>query len=106
MASEAELSKIIEEETLKFKGVSRFADPGLADNITKAVRPRDFVHPSIKIAEDEGEYTINLEILVHYGVNIPQLCYDIQTGLIHSMMERAGIVVKTVNIRVEGIDEA
>ena len=106
MASEAELSKIIEEETLKFKGVSRFADPGFADSISKAVRPRDYVHPSIKIAEEEEEYTINLEILVHYGVNIPQLCYDIQTGLIHSMMEHAGIVVKTVNIRVEGIDEA
>lgn len=84
MSKESKLIKIIAAETRKFEGVSK-------------------KRPSVKISEEEGEYIINLGILVDYGVNIPQLSYDIQTGLIHSMLEHSGIVVKTVNIRVEGI---
>lgn len=99
MNSEQSLIKIIEDECLKFEGVSRFPRRG------RTSRTGEYTHPSIKASEEDDEYTINIEILVKYGVNIPQLCYDIQTGLIHSLMEHAGIVVKTVNIRVEGIDE-
>ncbi|MBR2674549.1 MAG: Asp23/Gls24 family envelope stress response protein [Mogibacterium sp.] len=84
MSKEGKLIKLIAAETLKFEGVSK-------------------KRPSVKISEEDDEYIINLGILVDYGVNIPQLSYDIQTGLIHSMMEHEGIVVKTVNIRVEGI---
>ena len=84
MSKESRLIKLIASETMKFKGVSK-------------------KQPSVKISEEDNEYIINLGILVDYGVNIPQLSYDIQTGLIHSMMEHEGIVVKTVNIRIEGI---
>ena len=100
MEKELSLVKIIEDECLKFDGVSRLPRRG------RKSRTGEYTHPSIKVNEDDGEYTINIEILVNYGVNIPQLCYDIQTGLIHSLMEHAGVVVKTVNIRVEGIDES
>ena len=99
MEGELSLIKIIEDECLKFKGVSRLPKRG------RKLRTGEYTHPSIKLSEEEGEYTINIEIIVYYGANIPQLCYDIQTGLIHSLMEHAGIVVKTVNIRVYGIDE-
>lgn len=93
------LSKIIEDEVLKFDAVSRLPKHG------RKSRSGEYSHPSIKITEDDGEYIFNIDIRVKYGVNIPQLCYDLQTGLIHSLMEHAGVVVKTVNIRVEGIDE-
>ena len=86
MSKESRLVKLITEETLKFKGVGK-------------------TRPSVKISEEDDEYIINLDILVDYGVNIPQLSYDIQTGLIHSLMEHEGIIVKTVNITVEGIYE-
>ena len=88
-----------QESNLDFEGVSRFTKRG------RSLRSGEYTHPSIKIAEEDGEYTINIELFVYYDVNIPQLCYDIQTGLIHSLMEHAGVVVKTVNIRVEGVDE-
>lgn len=84
MSRESKLVKLISDETMRFEGVGDKT-------------------PSVKLSEEDDEYIINLGILVNYGVNIPQLCYDIQTGLIHSMMEHAGIVVKTVNIIIEGI---
>ena len=100
MEQDKNLVRLTEDIVIQFEGVSRFSKQG------KSTRSGEYTHPSIKIFEEDGEYTINIELLVYYGVNIPQLCYDIQTGLIHSLMEHAGIVVKTVNIRVEGIDEA
>ncbi|MBQ6151391.1 MAG: Asp23/Gls24 family envelope stress response protein [Mogibacterium sp.] len=49
---------------------------------------------------------VNCEIIVYFGVNIPQLCYDIQTRIKNDIEKTAGIPVKAVNIRVEGIDKA
>ena len=98
MGQDNNLIALTEKIVLEFDGVSRFPRRG------RASRSGEYTHPSIKITEENDEYTINIEIFVYYGVNIPQLCYDIQTGLIHSLMEHAGAVVKSVNIRVEGID--
>lgn len=84
MSKESKLVKLISDETMKFEGVGDRA-------------------PSVKLSEEDDEYIINLGILVNYGVNIPQLCYDIQTGLIHRMTENEGIAVKSVNIVIEGI---
>ena len=100
MEQESNLIKLTENIVLGFDGVSRFPKSG------KASRLGEYTHPSIKIADDDSEYIINIEIFVYYGVNIPQLCYDIQTGLIHSLMENAGIMVRKVNIRVEGVDKS
>ncbi|MBQ6623151.1 MAG: Asp23/Gls24 family envelope stress response protein [Mogibacterium sp.] len=98
MEQDSNLVALTEKIVLGFKEVSRFPKHG------RSSRSGEYTHPSIKITEEDGEYTINIDVFVYYGVNIPQLCYDIQTGLIHSLMEHAGVVVRSVNIRVEGVD--
>lgn len=97
MENKKNIVKLIEDKTLEFEGVSKFPKKG-RKNIAG-----EYNHPSIKVSETDGEYTISIEILVSFGINIPQLCYDIQTGLIRSLAEYEGIVVKTVNIIVDGI---
>ena len=49
--------------------------------------------------------TIQLDILVYFGVNIPQLCYDIQTKVKRNIEAETGLEIKAVNIKVVGIDE-
>ena len=49
--------------------------------------------------------TINLDIIVYFGVNIPQLCYDIQTKVKNNIESETGLEIRAVNITVEGIDE-
>ena len=78
MNEEFNLIELIESEVLAFKEVSRFADASLTENITQAVLRKD-INPSIRISNDDDVITISIEIIVYYGVNIPQLCYDIQT---------------------------
>jgi uncharacterized alkaline shock family protein YloU len=104
MNEEINLTELIESEVLAFKEVSRFADASLTENITQAVLRKDN-NPSIKITDDDDRITISIEIIVYYGVNIPQLCYDIQTKVRHNLSEATGLDIKAVNIRIEGIDK-
>ena len=104
MNEDLNLIELIESEVLAFDEVSRFADASLTENI-QAVLGRDLPNPSIRITNDDDQITINIEIIVYYGVNIPQLCYDIQTKVRNNIREKSGMDIKAVNIRVEGIDK-
>ena len=105
MNEDVNLIELIEKKVLEFDKVSRFADASLTENITQAVLRRSDVHPSIHISSDDDALTINLEIIVYYGTNIPQLCYDLQSRVKKYIEEVSGKTVKAVNIKVEGIDE-
>ena len=98
------LIDLVEKDVISFDDVSRFPDFILSDNIQKAIG-MDIHNPGIRISEDDGVLTINCEIIVYFGVNIPQLCYDIQSRVKRDIEENTDFTVKAVNIRVEGLDK-
>ena len=104
MNDEPDLIEFISEDIIAFEGVSRFPDPGFSENIQKAIGMGGH-NPGVKTSEDDGELTVNCEIIVYYGVNIPQLCYDIQMKVRKDVEETFGITVRAVNIKIEGIDK-
>lgn len=104
MNDEINLTELIEQEVLAFDEVSRFDDATLTENI-QAAFGRDLGNPGIRITTDDDLITIALDIIVYFGVNIPQLCYDIQTKVKNNIEEKTGLEIKAVNIIVEGIDE-
>ncbi len=95
---------LIERDVFEFDEVSRFAGAGFTDNIQNMLS-RDKSGPGIRIVEEDEDVIVNLEIIVYFGVNIPQLCYDIQTKVKNDLEKNAGISVKAVNIKVEGLDK-
>ncbi len=104
MNDDINLIDLIEKDIFAFDDVSRFPDFSLSENIQKAIG-MDIQSPGIKINEDNGMLTINCEIIVYFGVNIPQLCYDIQSKVKRDIEEKTDFTVKAVNIRVEGLDK-
>ncbi len=104
MSDDLNIIDLIERDIMSFDSVSRFPDFGIADNIQRAIG-RDIQNPSIKVSDDDGGMTINCEIIVYFGVNIPQLCYDIQTKVKRDIEDTTGINVNAVNITVDGIDK-
>ena len=104
MNEDVKFIELIEKEVLSFEDVSRFADASLTENI-QAAFGRDLINPGIRVTQDEDQMTIALDIIVYFGVNIPQLCYDIQTRVKNNIEEATGLEIKAVNITVEGIDE-
>ena len=104
MTDDIDLTALIENDIISFDAVSRFPDLSLSENIQKAIG-MDVPDTGIRITEDEGELTVNCEIIVYFGENIPQLCYDIQSKVKRDIEEKTGLSVKAVNIRVEGLDK-
>ena len=98
------LIDLVEKDIISFDAVSRFPDFSLSDNIQKAIG-MDIQNPGIRISEDDGALTINCEIIVYFGVNIPQLCYDIKKKKKRDIEDKTDFTVKAVNIRVEGLDK-
>ena len=87
MNDDTDLISLIKEDIIAFDAVSRFPDFGLSENIQKAIG-MDVQNPGVKVSEDDGDLTINCEIIVYFGVNIPQLCYDIQSKVKRDIEER------------------
>ena len=104
MVDDAMMISLIENDILSFDSVSRFPDIGLTGNIQR-VMGRDGPDNGIRITADDDGLSISCEIIVYFGVNIPQLCYDIQTKVKHDVESMTGLTVKAVNIKVDGIDE-
>lgn len=105
MNEDINLVELIEQEVLAFDDVSRFDGASLTENI-QAAFSRDPGHPGIRVTTDDNDMiTIALDIIVYFGVNIPQLCYDIQTKVKNNLEEKTGLEIKAVNIIVEGIDD-
>ena len=105
MNDDVKLFELIEKEVLSFDEVSRFADASLTENIQAALG-RELINPGIRITtSDDDSLTIQLGIIVYFGVNIPQLCYDIQTDVKKNIESVTGLEIKAVNIEVIGIDE-
>lgn len=106
MNEEISLMDLIEKDIMSFEGVSRFPGIGITGNIQKAMLGRDRINPGIRISEEDGSLVISCEIIVYFGINIPQLCYDIQTRIKQDIESSTDLSVKAVNIRVEGLDKA
>jgi uncharacterized alkaline shock family protein YloU len=104
MNEDFDLIALIEKDIIAFEGVSRFPGIGLTGNIQKAIG-MDVQDSGIKISEDDGELTISCGVIVYFGVNIPQLCYDIQSKVKKDIEDSTGQTVRAINVRVEGIDK-
>ena len=104
MNDDAKLTALIEKDIMSFEDVSRFPGIGLSGNIQR-VMGRDVPENGIRILAEEDGITINCELIVYFGVNIPQLCYDIQTKVKHDVEKLTGLDVKAINITIDGIDK-
>ncbi len=98
------IADYVQEIILNNKDVSRF-HTSLTEGLTKNILGIESATSSgIRIQNDDYNLTINLHIIVYYGVNIPQLSYDLQTTIKRSVEKFTGLNVDAVNITVEGID--
>ena len=105
MSDDISIIELIEKDISSFSEFSRFPGVGFTGNIQNMLVSHS-PNPGIKVSEEDGGLVVNCEIIVYFGVNIPQLCYDIQTKVKGDIEKTTGMPVKAVNIRVEGIDKA
>ena len=83
-------------------GVVGMASRNKADGIVSLLTGENKTK-GIKVTVDDNSAIVELHIVVEVGVNIKSICKSIANRVRYTLEGSAGIPVKNVNIRVEGI---
>ena len=83
-------------------GVVGMAFRNTKDGIVSLLKPSNLAK-GIKVTVEENEITVDLFIVVQYGVNINAICESIIHGVKYRLSELIGMDVKAVNVFVESI---
>lgn len=91
--------------TAELEGVagmySSFAD-GIAEKLGAKKNPSK----GVKVDMTEETVSIDLYIVVDYGVRIPELSWEIQENVKNNVETMTGLTVEKVNIHIEGVSFA
>jgi uncharacterized alkaline shock family protein YloU len=87
---------------LNIKGVAGLFS-AFAENLSKNLFGKDPPHRGIKVNQGEDGVSIDIYIVVEYGVKIPEVAWDIQESVKNEVEAMTDSVVKAVNIHVQGV---
>lgn len=109
---ENELGKItISKEVISIiAGMAAIECYGLVGMATQRVKDglnellgRDNLRKGVEVVVGEGTVSINLYIIVEYGVNISEVANNIIDKVKYTLEELAGVEVSEININVQGV---
>lgn len=76
---------------------------GFVDGINQMLGNNKKYTKGVKIELDGNDVTIDLYVIVKYGVKIPDVAFSIQNSVKNSVESMTGLNVKAVNINVQGV---
>lgn len=84
-------------------GVAEMAG-GFAGGIQEVLSGKKNFSKGIKTDIDGNDVKIDVNIIVNYGVRIPDVAFDIQTKVKKSVENMTGLNVEEVNVHVQGVN--
>ena len=84
-------------------GVAEMAG-GFAGGITEVLSGKKNLAKGIKVEAGEKETKIDVNIIVEYGVRIPDIAFEIQNRVKKAVESMTGLVVTEVNVHVQGVN--
>lgn len=100
------LVKSIERAVLRVDGVFGLCDP-FSENISKLISGKESI--GVKVSKTkEGQLSIQIFLVVKFGVNIPQVAWEVQTSVKEAIVEIADYSdreIKDININVLGVEK-
>ena len=84
------------------KGVSGMSG-GFAGGISEVLSGKKNMAKGIKVESNEKDTKIDVNIIVEYGVRIPDVAFDIQNRVKKSVETMTGLKVSAVNVHVQGV---
>ena len=84
-------------------GVANMAG-GFAGGITEVLSGKKNLAKGIKVIVTEKEAKIDVNIIVEYGVRIPEIAFEIQTKVKKAVEMMTGLKVTEVNVHVQGVN--
>ena len=77
---------------------------GFAGGIGEVLSGKKNLAKGIKVAVTEKEAKIDVNIIVEYGVRIPEIAFEIQTKVKKAVEMMTGLKVTEVNVHVQGVN--
>jgi len=87
----------------EISGVAEMAG-GIAGGITEGLSGKKNLSKGIKAETDGNNVKIDVNIIVNYGVRIPDVAFDIQNKVKQSVETMTGLKVNEVNVHVQGVN--
>ena len=84
-------------------GVAEMAG-GFAGGITEVLSGKKNLAKGIKVEVGEKETKIDVNIIVEYGVRIPDVAFEIQNRVKKAVETMTGLNVAEVNVHVQGVN--
>ena len=84
------------------EGVAEMAG-GFAGGITEVLSGKKNLSKGIKVDIGEKEAKIDVNIIVEYGVRIPDVAFEIQNRVKKAVEAMTGLNVTNVNVHVQGV---
>ena len=85
------------------KAVSGMAG-GFAGGITEVLSGKKNLTKGIKVDVNENQVKIDVNIIVEYGVRIPDVAFEIQNRVKKAVETMTGLKVLSVNVHVQGVN--
>ena len=76
---------------------------GFAGGISEVLSGKKNLSKGIKVDVKEKETTIDVSIIVEYGVRIPDVAFEIQNRVKKAVETMTGLNVSGVNVHVQGV---
>lgn len=77
---------------------------GFAGGISEVLSGKKNLSKGIKVEVGEKEVKIDVNIIVEYGVRIPDVAFEIQNRIKKAVEAMTGLKVVNVNIHVQGVN--
>ena len=87
----------------EISGVAEMAG-GIAGGITEVLSGKKNLSKGIKAETDGNNVKIDVNIIVNYGVRIPDVALDIQNKVKQAVETMTGLKVDEVNVHVQGVN--
>jgi len=84
-------------------GVSSMAG-GLAGELSGIFSGKKNMQKGIKVEVEGNKAKIDVNIIVEYGVRIPDIAFEIQNRVKKSVETMTGLKVEEVNVHIQGVD--
>ncbi len=97
------LIRLIGKDVLHYPEVVRLAG-SITDTFTNLLG-REKENPGIHLNRQDDKLTADIHIVVAYGVNIPQISYDIQNSVKEIIENNTECTVGAINIGIEGVEK-
>ena len=77
---------------------------GFAGGISEVLSGKKSLSKGIKVLVEEDKTKIDVNIVVEYGVRIPEIAFEIQTKVKKAVETMTGLKVSEVNVHVQGVN--